>query len=487
MSTISDAKKYHEERLKLHGEIKALADTQDKWTAEDKEKWDVVNASYDDNKKLLDESNTALKAEAEQKANIDSRLAEIENFAGDNPDDIFRRINNGNAVIGDSNIFPDPLAVRAGNDGGTAGPTDVQKALALQSWMLYQDGDFNLTDAHVQASAACGLRPHSKTFTINLNKNYSQIRDSILPDNHAWRSSASRFGMRNELETQTGSAGGFTFGESFNTQLEQAMLAFGGMFQTSDVIRTSSGEPFRWPTANDTSNTGRQLGENQAVTTTTDPTFAEVIWNAYKFSSDAILVPSELLRDSAINLVQVLAEMLGIRLGRIQNTKYTIGNGAGTPKGIVPAAAAGVTSAASGAIAFDELISLEHSIDPSRRSLSGVGYMFHDTILQALRKLKNGTGDYLWQAGANTGAPDTLNTYPYQINQDMASTIATTNVTILFGQLSAYKIRQVGSIRMLRLVERYADNDQEGFLAFVAGDGNLLDAGDNPVKKLTQV
>lgn len=132
------------------------------------------------------------------------------------------------------------------------------------------------------------------------------------------------------------------------------------------------------------------------------------------------------------------------------------------------------------------MIDLEHSLDPSRRNLGGVGYMFHDNVLKALRKLKDGEGRYLWQAGTNTGAPDTLNRYPYTINQDMASSIATTAITMLFGQLSKYKIRQVNSIRMYRLTERHRENDQDAFLAFMEGDGNLLNAGDNPVKKLTQ-
>jgi HK97 family phage major capsid protein len=121
-----------------------------------------------------------------------------------------------------------------------------------------------------------------------------------------------------------------------------------------------------------------------------------------------------------------------------------------------------------------------------RGAMPDVGYMFHDSILKGLRKLKDGMGRYLWQAGANTGAPDVLNTYPYTINQDMQSSFATGTKTILFGQFSQYKIRQVATMRMYRLQERYRDNDQDGFIAFTEGDGNLLDAGDHPVKYLIQ-
>ena len=68
----------------------------------------------------------------------------------------------------------------------------------------------------------------------------------------------------------------------------------------------------------------------------------------------------------------------------------------------------------------------------------------------------------------------------------MSDTIASGNITVLFGQLRMYKVRQVGEIRIFRLLERNRDNDQDTFLAFARGDGNLLDAGDNPVKHLIQ-
>jgi HK97 family phage major capsid protein len=71
-------------------------------------------------------------------------------------------------------------------------------------------------------------------------------------------------------------------------------------------------------------------------------------------------------------------------------------------------------------------------------------------------------------------------------NNDMASTLVAANKTVLFGDFSKYIVRRVRSIRLRRLVERYADTDQEGFVAFVRADGGLLDAGTHPVKYLIQ-
>ena len=81
------------------------------------------------------------------------------------------------------------------------------------------------------------------------------------------------------------------------------------------------------------------------------------------------------------------------------------------------------------------------------------------------------------------GVPDRLYGRRVVVNQDVAD-IAAGSLPAIFGDLSLYKIRDVRSVRLRRLVERYADYDQQGFVAFSRHDGNLLNAGTNPVKLL---
>lgn len=457
-------------RLELATAMRAFNDAENAkgdqgWNAESTASWDKMSGDYDVVIADLETENTAVQKSAEAKAARDDRLKAIGSYQPTN---------------------------RIGRDGGTLdvppkndkvfSPADLigkdtgeNLTNALAGWLM--NGSqlaVNVADKHRNAASALGQSLNSPVFVFNLDHDWSSAK-----------SSASRF--RNALSGEDGTQGGYTKDSTLINNLELAMLAYGGMLQVAEIIRTATGEPLRWPTATDTSNTGRQVGENASHDSGTDPTFGSVMWNAYTLTSDIVKVPNELMTDSLFDMATILGRMLGERLGRIQNTKGTTGTGSGTWKGITVCAAAGVTTASSTAIAFDELIDLEHSLDPSRRAMPGVGYMFHDTILKALRKLKDGEGRYLWQAGANSGAPDTLNTYRYTVNQDMASSIATGNITVLFGELSAYKIRQVGQIVLRRLDERFADTNQTGFLAFVRGDGNLLDAGDHPVKKMAQL
>lgn len=469
-------KELQAKRQKLAKMMKRLGDRQAKWNAEDRGLWDKLNREYDANLAQIQKANAAADRESalrnELEAELDDLRDEERGLTPPSRDGRRQRPSWQNRVGRDGASLADgPLNRRA---FGARERQDALRSLAIQGWLRAAHDPArvgNVTREHVEAARACGINLHAHEISFRLHTNYAEVR--------------------NALSEQTGGKGGLTFGETFVENLELAMKAYGGMLDVADVIRTTNAEPMRWPTATDINQTGRMIGESAATdntgTTTAEMTFAQKVWYAYKATSDEILVPFELLRDNAVNLVKVLSEMLGIRLGRIKNTRCTTGTGGGAqPTGIVTAATLGVTAASSTAIAYDELISLEHSIDPARRNLPGVGYMFHDNTLQALRKLKDGIGRYLWMEGSNEGAPDKLNNRPYTINQDMASSIATTNKTVLFGQMTQYKIREVNEIRMYRLVERYRANDQDSFLCFQEFDGNLLDAGDHPVKYLQQ-
>lgn len=359
-----------------------------------------------------------------------------------------------------------------GDPAGAATPEDM--ANAIQGWFINNSSrsDVMLNEIHIEAAEKVGLRLNAPELCLNLHDNFHNAR----------------LQLQNSLGVGTGSSGGYLQSESAINTLETAMLFYGGMLQVSDVIRTNTGERMGWPTANDTGNTGRQLGEASATPTNTDPSFAKVFWDAYKFTSDAVLVSHELLRDSPINLVQVIFSMLGERLGRIQNTKFTTGSGAGTPHGIITAAPVGKTTASATAITSDELLDLLYSVDRTYRDHPSSGWMFHDNIALALRKLKDSNGRYHWADSMQSNEPDRLFNKPVQINNDMASSIATTNKTVLFGQRNMYKVRQVKTVRVVRLVERYRiESDSDAFVAYVESDGNLLDAGGNPVKVMQQV
>ncbi|MNL77093.1 hypothetical protein D3C87_2031900 [compost metagenome] len=55
--------------------------------------------------------------------------------------------------------------------------------------------------------------------------------------------------------------------------------------------------------------------------------------------------------------------------------------------------------------------------------------------------------------------------------------IGASNKSVAFGAFNRYVVRMVREFAIRRLVERYADYDQTGFIGFTRLDGELLDAG----------
>jgi HK97 family phage major capsid protein len=391
---------------------------------------------------------------------------------------------------GQPDVGRTPTAPRGGasRDG-----VEEMTALAIQAWFRSAISDssrFPLNSQHQQACEAMGFDPHAKELCIKLlpTEQYAAMQEAFrsAPPALARQRAMQALNYRAALSTTTAADGGTIFApETMMNSIEVNMLAFGGVLAVSEIIRTSGSDRcrMRWPTVNDTANKGRRLSESQAVTNTAQPSFGAVWWDLYKYTSDEILVPYELLNGTPFNLAAVLGRMMGERIGRKAADDLTTGTGVNQPGGLVTKATS-YSAAAATAISWDDLDNLVSAVDPAYRL--GAGFMFNDAIRGYLRKLKDGMGRPLWLAEANGAEPTSLKGYPWYINQSMDSTVASGKKTVLFGQLPKYKVRMHDEIRIYRLVERYRENDQDAFLAFAEMDGNLLDAGTAPVKYLLQ-
>jgi HK97 family phage major capsid protein len=335
---------------------------------------------------------------------------------------------------------------RLSRDTVTTGQYDQE----LRSWLLGEQG--------------------GREFTINFGAN------AIRPgeDMRSWS-------QRNQ-STGTGAAGGYTVAPEFMHELETALLSYGGARQAARVIRTSTGADLPWPTINDTGNEGRQLAEH-AEAVKLDVTFGSVNIGAYKYTSDLVMVSSELLQDSAISLATEVGSALGNRIGRATNRVFTLGTGVGQPHGIVTGASLGVTGSLVDNITYNELVDMEHSVNSAYRR--GAKFVFSDAMLRQIKKIKDNDGRPIWMAGLTAGAPDRVLGYEYAINDDILAPAAGAK-SMLFGDVSKFIIRDVRDIVLRRLDERYAEFDAVGFVAFYRGSSRLIDGGTGPVKFFQQ-
>jgi HK97 family phage major capsid protein len=293
--------------------------------------------------------------------------------------------------------------------------------------------------------------------------------------------------IRAAMSTTTTTEGGYTTALEYQRSVEQALKLYGGMRPVSTVFQTETGIQLQIPTADATGEVGEIVGQNTPVAAL-DTVFGLATLDVYKYSSKKIALPFELLQDSFIDIEAYITEVLQMRLGRIQNTHFTTGTGTGQPKGVVTAATSGKVGLTGQTLTviYDDLVDLQHSIDPAYRALPNLGFMMNDASLKAIRKLKDGQGRPIFVPGYETGSPgkmpDRLLGDPIYINQDVA-VMAANAKSILYGAFSKYRIRDVMDLTLFRMTDSaFTLNGQVGFVAFMRSGGNLIDVAGATVK-----
>ncbi|MFE9363687.1 phage major capsid protein [Streptomyces sp. NPDC006978] len=286
--------------------------------------------------------------------------------------------------------------------------------------------------------------------------------------------------MSNQAEvragaTSPGSAGGYFIPTETLARITETMKAYGGLLGAANVITTASGNPLNWPTTDDTANVGAILAENSQITEQ-DVTLGQKTLGAYTYTSKLVRLSLQLLQDNAFNMESWLTTKLGERIGRAVAAHLVTGTGSSQPEGLFTNATAGVTGgvSATAALTYDDLIDLQHSIDPAYRT--SAQFVTSDAGLKLARKLKDGDGRPLWEPSVQIGHPSALLGSPVLIDNGVAAP-APEAASFGFGDINAaYVVRQVAGGQMMRLEERYADYLQVGFFGFMRLDAKPDDA-----------
>lgn len=264
----------------------------------------------------------------------------------------------------------------------------------------------------------------------------------------------------------TTTTGGFLVPPGYRQVLSETMKAYGGLINHANVITTSTGNPLQWPANDDTGNVGSILAEGSQVTELAVALASRTL-GAYTYTSRLVLVSLQLLQDSAFDLDTWLPKKLGQRLGRGIAAHLIAGTGTGQPTGITTNVVTGKTGATGQTLTviYDDLVDLEHSLDPAYRG-PNCRYLMNDATLKVVRKLKDMQGRPLWVPVPAPGFTAQINGWPYTIDQGMPVPGANAK-SILFGDFNlGFIVRQVLDVQMVRLTERFADFLQVGFFGF---------------------
>ena len=277
-----------------------------------------------------------------------------------------------------------------------------------------------------------------------------------------------------DLLKSTDATGGATVPKTFYAQLVEHMVEVSGLLQGGPtMIETSSGESIDIPVTTAFS-TASMVAESAAIPES-DPAFAKRTLGAYKF---AVLtqVSRELIDDSAFDLQGFLARQGGRGCGNALGAQLITGTGSNAPAGIATQATMGVTggTGVTGGFTADNLIDLFYSVISPYRASASAAWLMRDMTLASVRKLKDTTGQYLWQPALTAGAPDLLLGKPVHTDPNVAP-VGTGAKSVLFGDISAYFVRLAGGVRFERSDDFAFANDLVTFKTVVRGDGLLAD------------
>ena len=238
--------------------------------------------------------------------------------------------------------------------------------------------------------------------------------------------------VSNTMSTTTGSQGGFAVPALVASDFVSLLKGASWMRAVAKEITTDSGSDMNYAATDGTAEVGEVVGQNSTATAL-DPTFASVPINCTRFSSKLFTVPIELLRDSSIDVVELVFQRARDRIARISNQKFTTGTGTGEPTGLVTAASVGKTGTAGQTltIIYDDLADMIDSVDDAFLGVPtadpnapAAGWMFSSTMRKVVRKIKDTAGRPIWTPSYDDGVAEAtramLLDYPVFLNSDMA-------------------------------------------------------------------
>ena len=276
--------------------------------------------------------------------------------------------------------------------------------------------------------------------------------------------------VSNALATNPDTSGGYLIPDEWDSRLIETLK--------EDNVMRKLGTPF--PTSGEhkiniaaTKPAALWVAEGGALTFG-NGTFAQISLDAHKVHA-GILITEELLSDNAFNLENYIIKQFGEAIANAEEDAFINGDGNGKPTGFLTTLANDATTyiTTTGTnISADDIINLEYSLKrPYRKNAA---WLVNDATLAQIRKFKDSTQNYLWQASYQVGEPDRLLGYPIYTTPYMPKA-ESGNFALAFGDFSYYNIADRGTRSFQELRELYAGNGMVGYLMKERVDGILVD------------
>ncbi len=261
------------------------------------------------------------------------------------------------------------------------------------------------------------------------------------------------------LSVGIGSDGGFVAPPELDRMIEMRLKAASPLRAIASV-RTTGANVFKKPISTTAAGTG-WVTETGARAQTATPSLAMLDFPTAELFAN-LAATQTLLDDAFVNIEEWIAAEVEEAFAAQERTAFLTGDGVNKPKGLlaysnVPDASQAwgsigyIASGAAGAFAaanpVDRLIDLTYA--PKAQFRQNGRFVMNRKTLSSLRKLKDGTGSYIW-APTDGGAGSSILGYPVTEIEEMPD-IAADAYAIAFGDFQrGYLIVDRAGVRVLR-------------------------------------
>ena len=283
---------------------------------------------------------------------------------------------------------------------------------------------------------------------------------------NAMRSQKPKYEVLDALQVGSDHEGGFLAPDTFERTLVEALEEKNIFRRLANVITTSSGD--RKITVVSSKGNASWVEEEDFIPES-DDSFGQVSIGAHKLAT-MIKVSEELLHDSVFDLESYIAKEFARRIGSKEEEAFFLGNGIGKPQGLLPGTVGDLTANAT-TITLDEILDLFYGLKAPYRNRAV--FVMNDSTVKAIRKLKDSTGQYLWQPSVKDATPDTILNRPLYTSVYMPA-IAPSEKSVIFGDFSYYWVADRQGRVFKRLSELFAVTGQVGFMVTQRLDGRVI-------------
>jgi HK97 family phage major capsid protein len=247
------------------------------------------------------------------------------------------------------------------------------------------------------------------------------------------------------LRVSDDTSGGYLAPQEFSREVDKAIVQFSPIRQAARVGSTASGSviiPRRTgaPTAS-------WVGETEARPAT-GSAYGQIEIEVHEVAC-YVDVSNRLLEDAAVDIAAEVAFDLAEEFGRIEGVAFVNGDGVKKPFGFMSDSNISYTAGGdASAVKADGLIDIFYALAPAYRQRAT--WLMNGSTLAAVRKLKDGQGQYLWQPALTAGQPETILGRPVVEAVDMPD-IAGNAFPIAIGDFSVgYRIYGRVGLSILR-------------------------------------